>query len=144
VIDRIERDTVIDAPITQVWKLVSRAGWWIGDGDRSGHVISQDGDLITVEDPRYGRYLMRIEAIDRPRYIAYRGGAEEGQPPTDTASTLVEFFLTETETGTRLRVVESGFAALDLTEEGRAAAIEDNTKGWEFQLGIARRDAGPR
>ena len=50
----------------------------------------------------------------------------------------MEFFLTERDGGTLLRVVGSGFAAL---ADGREAAVEGNIKGWELQLGFAKRDA---
>jgi len=70
-----------------------------------------------------------------PRHV--RAGKAAGRG----ASTLVEFFLAEVEGGTLLRVVERGFAALDVSPERRASSIEGNTKGWEFQLDVAKRDA---
>lgn len=53
----------------------------------------------------------------------------------------MEFFLAAAGDGTLLRVVGSGFAALEMTAEERATAIEDNVQGWEMQLGFAKRDA---
>jgi uncharacterized protein YndB with AHSA1/START domain len=42
----------------------------------------------------------------------------------------VEFTLTPEDGGTRLRVVESGFAALEGSDETRLGAWKDNTDGW--------------
>ncbi len=43
--------------------------------------------------------------------------------------------------GTLLRVVESGFASLYESAEQRAAAMEDNTDGWQIQLDVVKRTA---
>jgi len=139
--DRIERDIVIDAPIDRVWRLVSEPGWWIGDGDRSGHTVTRDGQLVVVDDPRYGRWPVLPVSADAPHYVSYRGGSEPDQTPGEGTSTLVEFFLTEHGGGTLLRVVESGYASLQVPPDSRTAAIEENNEGWKIQLGFAKRDA---
>ena len=139
--DRIEREITIAAPIDRVWGLVSEPGWWIGDGDRSQQTTSRDGEFVVVEDPRYGRFPILPVSAEPPSYVAFRGAYEQGKLPADGASTLVEFFLGEVDGGTLLRVVESGFAALDVSPERRASSIEGNTKGWEFQLDVAKRDS---
>jgi uncharacterized protein YndB with AHSA1/START domain len=69
--------------------------------------------------------------VDPPNYLAYRwASAFPGQELTDGNSTLVEFTLTPESGGTRLRVVESGFAALAGSEDLRSQALKDNTGGW--------------
>jgi uncharacterized protein YndB with AHSA1/START domain len=141
IMDRIEREIVIAAPINRVWGLVSVPGWWIGNGDRSQQGTSRDGEFVVVEDPTYGRFPILPVAAEPPRYAAFRGTFEPDKLPVEGASTLVEFFLTSTDDGTLLRVVESGFDSLDITEEKRASSIDGNTKGWEFQLGVAKRDS---
>ncbi len=50
-------------------------------------------------------------------------------------STLVEFTLEPVAEGTRVRIVESGFDALDCTAEQRVAAVVSNTGGWGSELG---------
>lgn len=140
-VDQIVQEIQIDAPIKRVWALVKEPGWWIGDGDRSAQVITREGDLVVVDDPRYGRYPLLPVSSEAPHHAAYRSTAVEGQPPGDGTSTLVEFFLTETAGGTLLRVIESGFASLAIPTESRAAAVEENTEGWRMQLGFAKRDA---
>lgn len=139
--DRIEREIVIDAPIGQVWALVSEPGWWVGDGDPSHRSVTQKGDLVVVDYPPHGQFPVRLISSDAPRYVSYRGGDDPAQPLVEGTSTLVEFFLTEHPGGTLLRVIESGFASLYPSVERRAAAVEDNVGGWEMQLGVAKRDA---
>ncbi len=121
-------------------RLVSEPGWWIGDGDPSNRVVSREGDLVVVAYPPYGRFPVLPVASDPPHYVSYRGSDDPGQTPAEGNSTLVEFFLTEEQGGTLLRVVESGFASLYPSAERRAAAVEDNVEGWEMQLGFAKRD----
>ena len=140
-VDRIEREILIDAPIERVWGLVNEPGWWIGDGDLSAQVTTRRGDVVIVDDPRFGRWPVLPVSADAPRYASYRGGEDPEQVPEEGASTLVEFFLTERGGGTLLRVVESGFASLAMAAEARAAAVEDNIEGWRLQLGFAKRDA---
>jgi uncharacterized protein YndB with AHSA1/START domain len=48
----------------------------------------------------------------------------------DDNSTLVEFTLIPEGEKTRLRVVETGFAALAGSPEVRGKALADNTGGW--------------
>jgi len=131
--DRIEREIHIEAPVAKVWTLVTRPGWWIGDGDPSVHTFTEHADHVVVHDPTYGDFPIHPAGSDEPHYVAFRS-------PWDTeGETLVEFFLTAAGDGTHLRVVESGFAALKLTEAERDEAFEGNTKGWEAQLGHAKR-----
>ncbi len=111
--DRIEREILIDAPIELVWRLVSEPGWWIGDGDRSHQIVTHVGDLVVVDDPRYGRWSVLPVSSQAPHHVSYRWPVVAGQPLEPATSTLVEFFLSEHGDGTRLRVVESGFASLD-------------------------------
>jgi uncharacterized protein YndB with AHSA1/START domain len=72
-----------------------------------------------------------VEKVDEPHYLAYRWvSAFPGEQLREDNSTLVEFTLTPSGTGTLLRVVESGFASLPTTEDNRLNVIEDHTVGW--------------
>jgi uncharacterized protein YndB with AHSA1/START domain len=141
--DRIEREIAIDAPVERVWQLVSEPGWWVGDGDRSGQRRHREGDLEIVEDPEYGRYPVRVEGLEPQRYAAFSWVSREPDTaPAEGVSTLVEFWLSELTGGaTLVRVMESGFAALDVPEDRRGRAVEDNTAGWRRQLDILRERA---
>ena len=131
----IEREILIRAPIERVWALVSEPGWWISDadGDRTGQVRSREGGHEVVDDPRNGRHVFEAVATQPPVRAVYRW--IHGAPGL---TTLVEFLLSEEAGGTRLRVVESGIAAIP---GDRAQYRRDNAEGWEIELNIARRRA---
>lgn len=141
--DKIEHEVDINASVARVWELVTDPGWWVGDGDRSGQSRSRDGDFEVIEDPKYGRFPVRVETAEPPNYISYRwASAFPGATPGDGNSTLVEFRLSERDGGgTRLRVTESGFATLDLPDEDRAKRFDDNVGGWKMQLDVLKASA---
>jgi len=136
--DSIERETTIEAPVERVWELLTQAehvGRWFGD---AGAEVDREGGEMVMHWREHGSTRGRIEAVEPQRRFAYRwapykdpGGAE----PVEGNSTLVEFTLTAEGGGTRLRVVESGFAALACSDEQRAANHASNTEGWALELG---------
>ena len=133
-IDRIERQVDIAASARRVWDLVSRPGWFINDGAVIDHGIERDGDLAVVRDPVHGPFRIRTEKLDPPGYAAFRWLSDEGD-----GSTLVEFWIEERDGGgVTLRVAESGFSSLGGSEAERRRRVEDNTQGWEIELGAAR------
>jgi uncharacterized protein YndB with AHSA1/START domain len=86
---------------------------------------------MVAKNPHHGDFPVRVEKVEPPSYVAYRWtSAFPGQELREDNSTLVEFTLTAEGDKTRLRVVESGFAALAGSEELRSRAIKDNTGGW--------------
>jgi uncharacterized protein YndB with AHSA1/START domain len=130
-LDRIERDTLINAPAERVWaKLVEF--FWVDEGSRRG-VEPTAGERFVAESREHGDYPIRIEKSEPYRYLAYRwASAFAGQEPVEGNSTLVEFTLTDEGGGTRLRVVETGLAAL--AEQSRQQVFDDNSGGWEQAL----------
>ena len=56
-----------------------------------------------------------------------------GLPDDDPRRTYVEFTLEPFAAGTRLTVVESGFA--QLPEDAHSASFDGNTRGWASELG---------
>ncbi len=140
--DRIERETLVAASVRTVWALVSAPGWWIGDGEPDHHTVHHDEQRTVVDLPPHGRFPVIVVRSDPMTYICFRCGDNAADAElTDSNSNLVEFFLTEAEGGTSLKVRESGLAAYVPDPEDRARAIEDNTEGWKIQLGWVRRRA---
>ncbi|SDK59442.1 SRPBCC domain-containing protein [Nonomuraea jiangxiensis] len=140
--DRIEREISIEAPLERVWDLITETGWWVGDGDRTGQQRRRDGDLEVVEDPKYGAFPMRVVSVDPRRYVSYRWASGfPGDDPVEGNSTLVEFWLSEQDSGTLVRVVESGFGSLAVTDEARESSVEGNTQGWASQLDLLKERA---
>ncbi|RJO72516.1 serine/threonine-protein kinase BRI1-like 1 [Nocardia panacis] len=137
--DKIEHEVDIDASVAKVWELVTDPGWWVGDGDRSGQSRHREGEFEVIDDPKYGRFPVRVETMEPPHYISYRwASTAPGSMPAAGNSTKVEFWLAEREGGTRLRVIESGFAELAMSETERTAAAEDNAGGWKMQLDVLK------
>jgi uncharacterized protein YndB with AHSA1/START domain len=75
---------------------------------------------------------MRIERVEEPTIFGFTWGIN-GLPDDDPRRTYVEFTLTPTGSGTRLTVVETGFA--QLPEDLHRAAFEGNIEGWASELG---------
>jgi uncharacterized protein YndB with AHSA1/START domain len=129
--DRIERETLIAAPLERVWSLVTQPGFWVADEASLPGTVARAGELMVAKNPHHGDFPVRVEKVEPPSYVAYRWtSAFPGQELREDNSTLVEFTLTAEGDKTRLRVVESGFAALAGSEELRSRAIKDNTGGW--------------
>ncbi|WP_194832799.1 SRPBCC domain-containing protein [Nocardia sp. XZ_19_369] len=140
--DKIEHEVDINASVARVWELVTDPGWWVGDGDRSGQSRRREGDFEVIEDPKYGRFPVRVETVQPQDYVSYRwASAFPGAMPGDGNSTLVEFRLAERDGGTRVRVIESGFAALPLPDDERAKRAEENKGGWKMQLDVLKANA---
>jgi uncharacterized protein YndB with AHSA1/START domain len=130
-VDRIEREILIAAAPERVWPLVAEPGFWATDDESIRGTEAVAGQSFEARHSEHGPFPMRVERSEPPRYLAYRWvSAFPGQELREDNSTLVEFTLTPQDGGTRLRVVESGFAALPTPEENRQHIIDDHTGGW--------------
>ncbi|GGP75348.1 SRPBCC domain-containing protein [Streptomyces melanogenes] len=133
--DRIERETLIEASLERVWSLVAEPGFWVADKASLPGTAAREGETMVAKNPEYGDFPVRVEKVEPPTYLAYRwASAFPGEELREDNSTLVEFTLTPEGGGTRLRVVESGFAALAGSEDLRGRAVKDNTGGWAQEL----------
>jgi uncharacterized protein YndB with AHSA1/START domain len=133
--DRIERETLIAAPLERVWSLVAQPGFWVADKASLPGTVAKEGESMVAKNAEYGDFPVRVEKVAPPTYLAYRwASAFPGEELREDNSTLVEFTLTPEGDQTRLRVVESGFAALAGSEELRRQAVKDNTGGWPQEL----------
>ena len=126
--DRIEREVLISAPMERVWTLVAEPGFWVRENPGA---VAREGEEMVAHHDEYGDFPVRVEKVQPPTYLAYRwASAFPGQELREDNTTLVEFTLSQEGDKTRLRVVESGFAALAGSEELRRGAIRDNSGGW--------------
>jgi uncharacterized protein YndB with AHSA1/START domain len=140
VTDTVEREITIQAGLTTVWQLVSEPGWWVGEPDDAP--VREPGAVTVRRSEQWGSYPVRVEALEPQTYAAFRWASLfRDQGLTDANSTLVEFWLTETDGGVQVRVVESGFEALDATPEQIAQGVKDNSGGWGEQLELLARNA---
>lgn len=138
--DRIIREIFINAPIQTVWELISQPAWWVGDAPGPDKV-QVDGSRV-VADTKYGQFPVLIEQSEPPNYLACRWSSSfPGEEPKGENSTLVEFKLTSKDGGTLLKLVESGFSQLAVSEQERRKFFKGNVHGWEMQMEVLRKSA---
>jgi uncharacterized protein YndB with AHSA1/START domain len=135
--DHIERETVINAPVERVWALITEAehlGRWFGDA--GAEIDLRPGGALVVRWAEHGTSRARVVAVEPHTRFSYRWAPFKdpgGEEPIEGNSTLVEFTLQPDGDGTRLRVIESGFAALATSDAQRAKNAAGNTRGWELE-----------
>jgi uncharacterized protein YndB with AHSA1/START domain len=131
--DRIERTVELAHPPGTVWAALTTAeglGSWFGDAGAS--VELRPGGQATMTWISGDSVSMRIERVEEPTVFGFTWPIN-GLPDDDPRRTYVEFTLTPDGAGTRLTVVESGFA--QLPEDDYRKAFEGNTEGWASELG---------
>ncbi|MFB4289503.1 SRPBCC domain-containing protein [Nonomuraea sp. ATR24] len=130
--DAIERVMVLRHPVERVWAALTTAeglSRWFGSVAEID--LRPGGRAFFRWDDLGQESVATVAVVDPPRRFAFRW-AIEGLPEDDAARTLVEFTLEPVPEGTRLRLVESGFAqaAADVGRSARAA----NSQGWDAEL----------
>ena len=143
--DKIEKTTLIRAPIDQVWRAISdhrEFGTWF-KVDLDGPFVAGERSTGTTTYPGYEGYpwLAWVEAVDEPHLLSFEWtpGPDVPDNPETAPRTLVEFRLQPEGEDTRLHIVESGFASLP--EPLRTSALRSNTQGWDIQTENVRRHA---
>lgn len=137
--DRIERETLIEASLERVWSLVAEPGFWVAEEGTVSGMVAREGETVLAKHPVFGEFPVYVEKVQAPTYIAYRWASGfPGHELQEGHSTLIEFTLAEEPGGVRLRVAESGFAALDASDEVAGRAYSDNSDGWPQVLGALR------
>jgi uncharacterized protein YndB with AHSA1/START domain len=139
VADRIEKQIVLQAPRSRVWRALSDAeefGRWFGVKLQGAF---SEGATIRgqITHPGYEHLMMEVfvERVEPERYIAWRWHPYAVDPKIDYSkepTTLVEFHLKEIPKGTEVTVVESGFSQIPLGR--RDEAFRMNEGGWTQQM----------
>ena len=130
--NHITRTIEVAHPPAKVWAALTTAeglGAWFGDKAtidlRPGGSASMTWDHgLTAE--------MRVERVEEPTVFGFTWHIY-GLPDDDPRRTYVEFTLEAVGAGTRLTVVESGFA--QLPDDVYRKAYDGNTDGWASELG---------
>lgn len=142
--DVIEQEISISADLEQVWELVSVPGWWV-PSDVPVPVDRTPGASTVRKSDKWGSFPVEVVELTPRNYAAFRWASQF--PNAELAAgrtTLVEFFISETQDAVTVRVRESGFAGLDATEEVKQAGVNDNTEGWREELDALRKSAENR
>ncbi len=137
--DKIEREVVIKAPITKVWKAITDPTQfcsWFSEGVEGDFEV---GSQPVLDEGKYGKVRIAIVGREEPHYFAWRWvSGMEFVPqgflgnPLEMPHTLVEFRLSEEGESTRVTLIETGFA--NLPEKYAAENLNDNTGGWDYML----------
>jgi uncharacterized protein YndB with AHSA1/START domain len=135
--DSIEREVQIDAPVDTVWSIVTEpeniARWFASHAEVD---LRPGGDLLfRFESGMDGKGT--VEKVEPPHLFTFRWISPEPERDMVAAQghyTTVEFSLRTEGEGTLLRVVESGFVALEGTAAENAALAERHEGGWGMFL----------
>jgi len=138
--NRIDKEIIIRASLESVWEEVSQPAWWVGDKPGPDSV-QVDGARVEAHT-RFGIFPVITEQMEAPNYLVCRWASSfPGEEPREGNSTLVEFMLTSKDGGTLLRVIESGFSSLSVSEEKQREFYNGNVQGWQQQLEVLRKRA---
>lgn len=133
--DSIVREIVVAAPVERVWELLTRAEYvhrWFGAD--TAEIDLRPGGSFVMKWAEHGTGYARVERVEEPAVFGFRWALEPGQEPAPGEETHVEFTLTPDGDRTRLRVVESGFSALDRPADKQEWHRERNVDGWRQVL----------
>lgn len=139
--DRIERQIVLKAPRSRVWRALSNAeefGTWFGVA-LQGKTFAAGQRMQWQMNGSCGHndltFDVMIERLEPEDLMSYRWHPYAVDPSIDYSqepTTLVEFTLQETGEGTLLNIVESGFDNVPLAR--RLEAFQMNSGGWDSQI----------
>ena len=138
--DRIEREILLKAPRSRVWRALSNAeefGNWFGMNLKGKTFEAGKAVHARITYSGYEHLVceMVIERTEPEKLLSWRWHPGAIDPVFDYSGetrTLVVFELEEVDSGTLVRLVETGFD--DLPPARRLDAFRLNSGGWETQM----------
>jgi len=137
--DRIERTIELRAPVSRVWRALTdyrEFGAWFRAELEGPFVVGQvTRGRVTYPGYEHLRWEATVQKIEPELLFSFTWhpyAVEADRDYSKELPTLVEFTLEPTKTGTRLRVVESGFDKLPANR--RDEAFRMNEGGWAIQM----------
>ena len=130
--DRIERTVELAHPPSEVWAALTTAeglGAWFGD---EAAIDLRPGGAARMSWDDGHRAEMRVERVEEPSVFGFTWQTNE-LAEDDPRRTYVEFTLEPAGPGTRLTMVETGFA--QLSADAHKTAYDGNAGGWTSELG---------
>lgn len=131
----IHRTVQIAAPRAEVWAAITepeRISQWLGE--RAEFDALEVGAIGEFEWEGFGVFPIEITEVTPLEVFAFRwpGEPRDGLDPDD--STVVRIELSDTETGTQVALVESGFDNVKGKLAYRRMRLEQNREGWNLEL----------
>lgn len=137
--DRIEKEIVVRAPRTKVWRAITdfrEFGKWFQAEMKDAFVPgSLSKGRITHPGYEHLTLEVHVERMEPEHLFSWRWHPYAIDPQQDYANeptTLVVFELEEIPEGTHIKVTESGFDKIPLAR--RSEAFRMNSEGWAAQL----------
>ena len=131
--DRIERTVELAQPREAVWAALTTPeglGTWFGN--ESARIDLEPGGAAQMTWTGGFKVAMRVERVEEPSVFGFTWQIS-GLPQDDPRRTYVEFTLEATADGTRLTVVETGFA--QLPDDVYRKEYDGHVEGWRNELG---------
>jgi uncharacterized protein YndB with AHSA1/START domain len=138
--DRIERQVLLDAPVSRVWKALSNAeefGNWFGAAlkGKTFEPGKHTRGAITYPGYEHLEFDALVERMEPEQALSFRWNPDADHPDFNwdyDPANLVEFEINEVDGGTLLTVVESGFDSLSPAR--RQEIYKMNSGGWDEQM----------
>jgi uncharacterized protein YndB with AHSA1/START domain len=138
--DRIERNILLKAPRSRVWRALSNPkefGDWFGVSLLSKSIAAGQPVRGHITHPGYEHVVFEvmIERVEPEHLLSWRWHPYAVDSAVDYSAeptTLVVFELQDAEGGTLLKVVESGFDNVPAAR--RLEAFRMNSGGWDQQM----------
>ncbi len=130
--DRIQRTVDIAHPPATVWAALTTADGlsaWFGN---QAAIDLRPGGAAWMKWDSGHTAKIRVERVEEPTVFGFTWPVY-GLPDDDPRRTYVEFTLEPAGPGTRLTMVESGFA--QLSADAHKTAYDGNAGGWASELG---------
>ncbi|WP_446225288.1 SRPBCC domain-containing protein [Nocardia sp. IBHARD005] len=130
--DQIVRTVEFAHPQEKVWAAITTAeglASWFGN---TAEIDLRPGGAMRMTWKEGFAADIRVERVEAPSVFGYTWPIN-GLPDDDPRRTYVEFTLEPAGEGTRLTVVETGFA--QLPDSAHKEAFEGNIGGWKSELG---------
>lgn len=137
--DRIEKEIQLKAPVSRVWRAITdyqEFGQWFGV-TLEGPFVAGSATRGKMKHPGYEHveWKAEVKEITPETLFSFTWHPYGIDPKIDYSTetpTLIEFTLTPVDSGTLLRVVESGFDKVP--EWRREEAFRMDEKGWTAQM----------
>jgi len=130
--DRIERTVELAHPPDRVWAALTTAeglSAWFGE---EATIDLRPGGAARMRWASGFTVSMRVERVEEPAVFGFTWQLHE-LDQNDPRRTYVEFTLEPAGAGTRLTVVETGFA--QLPADARRKTYDSHAEGWVRELG---------